>query len=416
MSVSTARPSTPVRTPRSGDENVPVYAVWEVTLKCDHACAHCGSRAVRAREDELSTAELLDVADQLLRLGTREVTLIGGEAYLRPDLPVLVRHLAERGARVTMQTGGRGLTDRRCAILREAGMVAVGVSIDGPPEVHDLLRNSPGSHAAGVRALKSARAAGMTTASNMQVNRLSWPNLRWQYELMQSLGVQGWRLQVTVPMGRAADRPEWLLEPWRVLEVMDLLADLQRDALARAEAAGLPPHRAMNVQAGNNLGYFGPHEALLRSRPGQSPTYYQGCVSGRFTIGIESDGTIKGCPSLPTAPYAGGNVRDLSLERIWYEAPELNFVQQRTSDELWGFCGTCYYKDVCKAGCSWSAHCTLGRRGNQPWCYHRAAALKQRGVRERLEKVTDAEGRPYDFGRFELVEEPWPEDPEPTAD
>jgi hypothetical protein len=34
----------------------PVYAVWEVTLACDLACRHCGSRAGRARPDELTTA------------------------------------------------------------------------------------------------------------------------------------------------------------------------------------------------------------------------------------------------------------------------------------------------------------------------------------------------------------------------
>ena len=59
------------------------------------------------------------------------------------------------------------------------------------------------------------------------------------------------------------------------------------------------------------------------------------------------------------------------------------------------------------AGCSWTAHCTLGRRGNQPYCYHRAHTLKRRGLRERLEPVEVAEGLPFDHGRFELVEEPW---------
>src|SRR5262245_28219769 len=63
----------------------PTYAVWELTLRCDLACRHCGSRAGRARPDELSTEEALDVVRQLAELGTREVTLIGGEAYLRDD-------------------------------------------------------------------------------------------------------------------------------------------------------------------------------------------------------------------------------------------------------------------------------------------------------------------------------------------
>ena len=40
----------------------PVYAVWEITLRCDHACAHCGSRAAKARPDERPTfKELLDI-------------------------------------------------------------------------------------------------------------------------------------------------------------------------------------------------------------------------------------------------------------------------------------------------------------------------------------------------------------------
>ena len=32
----------------------PIYVVWELTLACDHACAHCGSRAGKARERELN--------------------------------------------------------------------------------------------------------------------------------------------------------------------------------------------------------------------------------------------------------------------------------------------------------------------------------------------------------------------------
>jgi hypothetical protein len=37
----------------------PTYVVWEITLACDLACGHCGSRAGRARPDELSTTEAL---------------------------------------------------------------------------------------------------------------------------------------------------------------------------------------------------------------------------------------------------------------------------------------------------------------------------------------------------------------------
>ena len=123
----------------------PIYAVWETTMRCDHACSHCGSRAEVARPDELSTEELLGVADQLIRIGTREVTLIGGEAYLRSDVYKLVKHLTDGGIYVAIQTGGLGLTERRIAKLKEAGLRGIGVSIDGPADVHDVLRDRKGS-------------------------------------------------------------------------------------------------------------------------------------------------------------------------------------------------------------------------------------------------------------------------------
>ena len=51
----------------------PVYAVWELTLKCDLACGHCGSRAGRPRPDELDTAACLDLVAQMAALGVVEV-------------------------------------------------------------------------------------------------------------------------------------------------------------------------------------------------------------------------------------------------------------------------------------------------------------------------------------------------------
>src|SRR6202046_3581600 len=108
MSQPSLSAPTPVRAIGAGDLGAPrpIYVVWELTMKCDQPCQHCGSRAGHARDDELSTSEILEVAAGLVRLGTREVTLIGGEAYLRTDLVQIVRALTDSGIRVTMQTGG----------------------------------------------------------------------------------------------------------------------------------------------------------------------------------------------------------------------------------------------------------------------------------------------------------------------
>jgi radical SAM protein with 4Fe4S-binding SPASM domain len=393
-----------------GEPYAPVYAGWELTMRCDHACAHCGSRAARPRPDELSTAEALDVAAQLVEAGCREVTLIGGEAYLRPDVEEITAVLAHAGVRVGMQTGGRGLTPALARRLRAAGMKAVGVSVDGPEAIHDALRASKGSWQAALAGLAAARDAGLTITANTQVNRLTADRLPETLAPLADLGVKAWRCQLTVPMGRAADRPEWILEPWRVLDVIDTLAELQREQAEKALAAGIPVERCLRVRLGNNLGYYGPHEVALRSMPGGGAWWWKGCQAGRYTVGIESNGDVKACPSLPTAPYVGGNLRDRDLKGLWEETPEVAFTRDRTADELWGFCGTCDYRETCMAGCSFTAHCTLGRRGNMPFCYHRAMTLKARGRRERLVPVERAAGLPYDFGRFEIVEEDWPVD------
>lgn len=389
--------------------SVPVYVVWETTLRCDHACAHCGSRAGDPREDELETSELFEVADALARLGTREVTLIGGEAYLRGDVYDLIGHLVGKGIRVTMQSGGRGLTATRCRKLKEAGLAAIGISIDGPAAVHDILRASPGSHAAAMAAVAHARDAGLLVTSNTQINRLNRPHLRETAALLEAAGVRVWRAQMTAPMGNAADRPDWILQPYMILDVLDTLAEIQLEVIERARTRGVPSQEAFQVALGNNLGYYGPHEPLLRSRPGQE-RYWQGCQAGRYVMGIESDGTIKGCPSLPTAPYDGGNVRDLTLEEIWERSTVIAFTRERGTEELWGYCKTCYYAETCKAGCSFTAHSTLGRRGNNPFCWHRADEHRRQGLREVLVHADAASGSPYDFGRFTLALEPWRDD------
>src|SRR5450432_2404187 len=226
----------------------PIYAVWEITLKCDLACRHCGSRAGHERTDELSTAECLDLARQLAEPGVRETTLIGGEAYLREDWLEIVRELKRLGISPTMTTGGRGMTAERARQAKEAGMDSVSVSIDGIEATHDRLRGVAGSHRAALEAMRHLRDAGVLVATNTQINRLSMPELGEILEVIAAHGAHSWQLQLTVPMGRAADEPEVLLRPWDLLELFPLLGQLK----TRADTLGV------RIWPGNNIGYFGP--------------------------------------------------------------------------------------------------------------------------------------------------------------
>jgi radical SAM protein with 4Fe4S-binding SPASM domain len=92
------------------------------------------------------------------------------------------------------------------------------------------------------------------------------------------------------------------------------------------------------------------------------------CGAGRVSLGIEANGAIKGCPSLPTTPFTGGNIRDASVVDIWERSAPLRFTRDRSVDDLWGFCRDCYYSEACMAGCSWTSHVYFGKPGNNPFC------------------------------------------------
>lgn len=376
-----------------------VYVVWELTLRCDLACGHCGSRAGRARDDELSTDEALDLVRQIAELGAKEVTLIGGEAYLRDDWTTIARAVRAAGMSCTMTTGARGMTAERARAAVQAGIESVSVSIDGAEATHDLQRGVSGSYRAAREGLGHLRAAGMPVSVNTQVNRLSFFDLDHVLELLVAERCHAWQVQLTVPMGRAADHPDWLLQPHDLLHVMPKLAEVGK----RAIAAGV------RLWPGNNVGYFGPHEHELRGHLRRDHTL--GCGAGYDSLGVEADGAIKGCPSLPTASYTGGHIRERSLRSLWDETAELRFTRDRTVDDLWGFCRSCYYADLCRAGCTWTSHVILGRPGNNPYCHHRALEQKNAGLRERLELREAAPGEPFDHGRFELVVEPYRDEP-----
>jgi radical SAM protein with 4Fe4S-binding SPASM domain len=177
---------------------------------------------------------------------------------------------------------------------------------------------------------------------------------------------------------------------------MPLLLQLKREIL---DPSGV------QLFLGNNIGYFGPLERALRYG-GENGHQWSGCMAGRAALGLEADGTLKGCPSLPTEAYGAGSVRDMPIETMWRESARIKELGTRTRADLWGFCATCDHADRCLAGCTWTAHALFGRPGNNPFCHHRALSLAAAGKRERITIVERAPGRPFDYGRFELVEEP----------
>jgi radical SAM protein with 4Fe4S-binding SPASM domain len=187
-----------------------------------------------------------------------------------------------------------------------------------------------------------------------------------------------------------------IVQPWELLELVPRVAAIKRRGL----------EEGVLVLPGNNLGYFGPDEALLRSPRAGGRDHFAGCQAGRFVLGIEADGTVKGCPSLQTDAYRAADLRTASVADAW-RATALEALRARDgTTELWGECARCAYATVCRGGCTFTAHAIFGRAGNDPYCFHRARELAKRGLREHLVPLTSSPGRPFDS-------RVWGQDPAP---
>jgi radical SAM protein with 4Fe4S-binding SPASM domain len=292
----------------------------------------------------------------------------------------------------TMVTGGRGLTVDIARQMKEADISAISVSVDGPPAVHNKLRAVDGSFQSALEALHRLRDAGIEIGVNTQVNRENLFELHSLYDELRKFPLYGWQVQLMVPMGRAADEPNLWLEPYDLLELFPLLAELRH----RADQDQIP------LWPGDNVGYFGPFEDTLRGDrvPGGCSG---GCGGGILAIGIEANGDIKGCSAMASDGFVAGNIRTHSLEELWEHAAELKVARCFTHDKLWGFCQSCYYGDICKSGCIWTSNTLLGRYGNNPYCHHRALELLAQGKRERLIRVREAPGKNRDCALFEVA-------------
>ena len=165
--------------------------------------------------------------------------------------------------------------------------------------MHDRLRGVPGSFRQALTAISELARAGITPGCNTQINRLSAPVLEETYDAIYAAGARLWQIQLTVPAGNAAEQTDLILQPWQIPDVYDTLAML----FEKGRKAGF------RLFAGNNIGYYGPHEYLWRTMTDE-PAYWDGCGAAETGMAIEADGTIKGCPSLHKGEYGGGNVRD----------------------------------------------------------------------------------------------------------
>src|SRR5205807_1719993 len=162
---------------------------------------------------------------------------------------VIADAITQAGMTCTVTTGGYRLSAETARRMHAAGIRQCSVSVDGLEATHDRLRGRVGSFRSCLATFEHLRAVGVSITCNTQLNRLTVPELRALYDVLLAVGVEAWQLQMTVPMGNAADNADLLLHPAELLDVFPVLGDLA----ARSRRDG------MRIHAGNNVGYYGPY-------------------------------------------------------------------------------------------------------------------------------------------------------------
>ena len=367
-------------------------AVWEFTLACNLKCRHCGSSAGTKRASELTTQQALDVVGKLHDLGVKEVNLIGGEATLRPDWNIIAKAITDTGMLLGFQTGGLHINKEIINRMQDLGTNSLGVSIDGFKGVHDNQRGVQGSFEKAINALELASESEIPTiACTTQLNKQSYKSILLLLDRVATTRVKSWQIAPTLPMGIGSSAHDLHLQPADFVVLHELAAIFAIET-ARRGIFGI---------AANPLGYFGPYERLIRSGAENINRLYSGCPAGNGAIGIEADGTIKGCPSLPTNPYALGKSYDDGFDQL------TTIWDKEKSPYHWkvyGFCAKCPFQQICWSGCGWSSTTTLGEKGNNPYCMFRSIVYESKNMHERLTQSKTGDLGPFEYGAFTLTE------------
>ena len=339
MNVPTPLPVGSVRPTRYVYDRAPMLIYWELTRACGLACRHCRAEAIPFRDPaELTTAEGLALLDRIRDFGEPlpHIVFTGGDPLRRPDLLTLIRAATARGIGSSLAPSATpDLTPERLRAVREAGIQAISLSLDGSSaERHDSFRGVAGTFDTTLRAAGDARAAGLPVQMNTLVTTDTVDDLPAIAALLPSLDVMRWSLFFLIRVGRGAALRE--IAPARAERLFRWLLDLMRTAPFQVKTTEAMHFRRVAVWRMEAAGMDA--AAIARTPVGRG----FGVRDGNGIVFVAHDGAVHPSGFLP---LAAGNVRDASLVDL-YRSGEL-FVRLRDPRQLKGKCGRCPYALIC---------------------------------------------------------------------
>lgn len=333
---------------------IPENCVWELTLQCNMNCLHCGSKAGKARKNELSINEALDVADQLIDIGCKHLTFIGGEIFLYNEWEKIARRLTDNDVATNIITNAFLMNDKQIDQIMYANLANVGISIDGMEKKHNMIRNNPASFQRVRNAIERLRKENISIAVVTTLVDDNFYDLEEMYIFFKEHDIKIWQIQIATPMGNMAARKDFLLNPDKVPLITRFIRDKRK-------------LQGLRLYAGDDIGYFDENEMYLRNEPG-TISVWGGCQAGLKVVGIDSVGNVKGCESLYSDYFIEGNLREEPLEVIWNKEGNFSYNREFDISQLTGHCAKCDKVNICRGGCRGSCYFSSKMLYENPYC------------------------------------------------
>ncbi|MBI5639149.1 MAG: radical SAM protein [Nitrospirae bacterium] len=325
------------------------FIQWHLTERCNLRCRHCYQTG--GRTDELSFDEIREVisevsdmlrawADSFDMEFSPSFNITGGEPFLREDIFEIMGELDRMGFAIYLLSNGTLIDRHKARKLAILGIKGVQISIEGPEDVHDMIRGK-GSFSASIRGVNHLLEAGLTVTLNATLSDLNAGDFPAMISLASSIGVQRLGFSRLVPSGRGAGLLNKMISKARVKDIYETIFS--------REVKGL------EIVTGD------PVASQMKSLPPEEDSgeiARAGCAAGISGLTFLPDGTIVPCRRL-FVPL--GNVRKDSLREVWAGSGVLEMLRDRKRYK--GKCSTCSRWADCR-GCRAIAYAYAQSRGD----------------------------------------------------
>ena len=343
-------------------ERLKLLVVWNITRRCNLYCKHCyASSTIKPSPSELSTQEAKNLIDGLAELGVGVLLFSGGEPLLREDLLEIIEHAHARNIRCAISTNGTLITQKIAHSLKEAGIIYVGVSIDGDRETHNQLRGK-GCFEAALEGLRICQQVGIPVGVRFTINKLNYHSLDDVLSFVMKEKIPRFCMYHLVYTGRADKEMD--IDNKERRKVIDYLIRTAREVSSEDVEILTVDNPCDGVYLYKKIVNDSPHrkDELLK----ELMFGHGRCSAGEKILSISPEGDVGACQFWRHQSL--GNVRKEHIKEIWNNNYRCNLLQNK-SDYLKGKCGICNYKQVC-GGCRLRAKEVYGDLWAQdPSCY-----------------------------------------------